>query len=451
MSLSIIILAAGNGKRMQSSIPKVLHTLGGMPMLEHVVKAASSLDPTAIYVIFGKNGDCIQKQLSHLNVTWIPQQEPKGTAHAVLQALPHIPDDHQVLILYGDVPLIKSSTLKQLIASTGQNQLGILVAKFDNPSGFGRIIRNEYNDIVAILEHKDATEEHLSINEINTGILTASSILFKEWLPFIQNENAQGEYYLTDVVSLSSQQQIEIISILAPCAEEVTGVNDRQELIYLERYYQKQKARALLLDGVTIMDPARFDTRGELKAGKDVLIDIDVVFEGRVTIEEGSRIGAFCVLKNVEIGKNVIIHPHSIIEDATIADHCIVGPFARIRPMTALAEGVHVGNFVELKKTTIDQFSKVNHLTYLGDATVGKNVNVGAGTITCNYDGVNKFPTIIADEAFIGSGTELVAPIKIGRKAYVGAGSTLTKDAPEEELTLARSKQVTVKGWKKNK
>jgi bifunctional UDP-N-acetylglucosamine pyrophosphorylase / glucosamine-1-phosphate N-acetyltransferase len=450
MTLSVVILAAGNGKRMQSSLPKVLHHLGGMPLLVHVVKTAQTLNPETIYVVYGHGGEQVRASLPDLRVNWIEQTEAKGTGHALLQVVPKLQDTHRILVLYGDVPLIKSATLQDLMAATHCDQVGLLVAKIDNPNGFGRIIRNQNNDIIAIVEHKDASSEQLNINEINTGILTAPVSSLKKWLPQLKNKNAQSEYYLTDVITFAIQEHVKVISTLAKCNKEIHGINDRQELMFLERHYQLQKSHELLLQGVSIIDPMRFDCRGTANIAKDVQIDINVILEGNVSIDEGTYIGPNTILKNVRIGKNVIIKSNSSIEEAVISDNCIIGPFANIRPNTYLAEGVHVGNFVELKNTQIGLLSKVNHLSYLGDAKVGSHVNVGAGTITCNYDGKNKFETVIKDNAFIGSGTQLVAPVTIGEQAYIGAGSTITKDAPARQLTLGRAKQITLKEWKKN-
>jgi bifunctional UDP-N-acetylglucosamine pyrophosphorylase / glucosamine-1-phosphate N-acetyltransferase len=449
MVLSVVILAAGNGKRMQSSLPKVLHPLGGIPLLSHVVKTAKSLNPHAIYIVHGKNGEQLRTVFDDPTLHWIEQSEPKGTGHALMQVVPFLDAKQRVLILYGDVPLIKKATLQTMLQASTTNQLDLLLTKRDNPFGFGRIIRNSTNDIVAIVEQKDATPTQQAIQEINTGIMSAPCDALKTWLPQLKNQNAQSEFYLTDIVALAVQDQVKVVGSFASCHHEVSGVNDRNELIQLERYYQQQQAQDLLLQGVTILDPQRFDVRGDVQIAKDVTIDINVILEGNVVIDEGASIGPNTLLKNVTIGKNVIIKSNCVIEDATIADECIIGPFARIRPNTHLAERVHVGNFVELKNAQVAAHSKVNHLTYLGDAIVGVGVNVGAGTITCNYDGVNKNTTIIEDGAFIGSGTQLVAPITVREKAYIGAGSTITKDAPEGQLTLARSKQITVKGWKK--
>lgn len=450
MTLSVVILAAGNGKRMRSASLKILHNLGGIPLIQHVINTAQSLNPDSITIIYGREGEQLKARFSQPGINWIHQPEPKGTGHAVLQALPTIPDDHRVLILYGDVPLVKSETLKSLLATTKANEVGLLVSVLEDPACFGRIIRNQQGAVVAIIEQKDATVEQLKIKEINTGILTATSYHLKRWLPKVKDNNTQGEYYLTDVIAIAVADNVPVHSRLTS-SQETIGINDRKELAKSERYYQLQKAYELQLQGVTILDPKRFDCRGEVAISQDVIIDINVILNGKVEIQEGSYIGASSVLTNVKIGKHVTIQPHCVIEDAIIGDGCKIGPFARIRPHTSLSNDVHIGNFVELKNAKIGDQSKVNHLTYLGDTIVGKAVNVGAGTITCNYDGINKFQTIIDDGVFIGSGTELIAPLHVGKNAYIGAGSTITRDAPEEELTIARAKQMTVKGWKKPK
>jgi bifunctional UDP-N-acetylglucosamine pyrophosphorylase/glucosamine-1-phosphate N-acetyltransferase len=449
MTLSVVILAAGNGKRMLSALPKVLHPIGGLPLLAHVVNTAQTLQPESIYVVHGKDGEQVQAGFGDFNIHWIPQHEPKGTGHALLQVLPHLDKEQQVLILYGDVPLIKATTLQRLLQATPSQQLGLLIARRENPQGFGRIIRNSADDIIAIVEQKDATEAQRKIQEINTGIMTASSSSLKKWLPQLTDQNAQSEFYLTDIVALAVKDQVNVVGTLAPCNKEVSGINDRVELMSLERHYQQQVAHDLMMQGVTLLDPLRFDCRGKIQIANDVVIDINVILEGTVTVAAGCYIGPNVVLKNVTLGKNVVIKANSVLEDAILGDDCVIGPFARIRPKTRLGQGVHIGNFVELKNAQIAAQSKVNHLTYLGDVQVGTQVNVGAGTITCNYDGKDKFTTIIKDHAFIGSGTQLVAPITIGEHAYIGAGSTLTKNAPDGELTLARSKQVTIKSWKK--
>lgn len=449
MSLSIIILAAGQGKRMKTSLPKVLHPLAGIPLLQHVINTAQQLGTKNITVVYGNGGNAVREKMQHLPVQWAYQEQQQGTGHAVTQALPNIPADDQVLVLYGDVPLISQETLTHLLTATKNNALGILVAERENPTGYGRIIRDRAGKITAIIEQKDATPEQQQIKEINTGILTTTAKNLKTWLPQVSNKNSQDEYYLTDVVALAVKEGCEVIGVKADCAEETQGVNDRIELAHLERYYQQQYAKQLMLQGVTLLDPKRFDIRGELVAAKDVTIDINVIIEGKVTIGSNTKIGPNVILRNVQIGENVEIKANCVLEDAIIENECAVGPFARIRPGTKLGKKVHIGNFVELKKTEISDNSKVNHLTYLGDAVIGKNVNVGCGVITCNYDGVNKFQTIIKDGAFIGSDSQLIAPVTIGENAYIGSGSTISKDAPADKLTIARAKQVTLEGWKK--
>jgi bifunctional UDP-N-acetylglucosamine pyrophosphorylase/glucosamine-1-phosphate N-acetyltransferase len=452
MNLSIVILAAGNGKRMYSAVPKILHPLGGVPLLARVVATAQSLNPHSIFIVYGGDRGQVRETLGNMPViSWVEQSEPRGTGHALLQAMPLIENDHRILVLYGDVPLISTATLQLLLKTVSTDNLGLLVTELDDPTGFGRIIRDEQKCITAIIEHKDATPEQLCIKEINTGILTASASALKRWLPQLQNKNTQGEYYLTDIVTMAVAENTQVIGTPVTCAKEVRGVNDRKELMELERFYQQHVAEQLLKQGVTFYDSMRFDCRGELHASEDVIIDVNVIIEGKVSIASGSVIGANTVLKNVTIGKNVIIKPHCVIDGAVIGDNCVVGPFAHIRPQTYLDEQVHIGNFVELKNTKIGSDSKANHLSYLGDAEIGVSVNVGAGTITCNYDGAVKNHTIIEDDAFIGSGTELVAPVVIGQGAYIGAGSTITKDAPKHALTIARARQTTVNGWKNNK
>jgi bifunctional UDP-N-acetylglucosamine pyrophosphorylase/glucosamine-1-phosphate N-acetyltransferase len=449
MALSIVILAAGNGTRMQSSLPKVLHSVGGMPLLFHVINTAKVLKPDTIYVVYSHGNQKVKEKFSDLDVNWVLQNEPQGTGHALMQVVPYIKDEDRVLVLYGDVPLIKPSTLQQLVNVTSLNQVGLLVANKEDPNGFGRIIRDKNNKIIAIVEHRDATENQLKINEINTGILTVQAGVLKKWLPKLKRNNAQAEFYLTDIISMAVHDKITVTSVTASSAIEVSGINDRNELMTVERYYQLLQAEEYMKEGVTLLDPHRVDFRGQANIARDVIIDINVILEGEIEIGEGSSIGPNTVLKNVKIGNNVIIKSHCMIEDAIILDNCIIGPFARLRPGTILQEGVHIGNFVELKNAQIDEKSKVNHLTYLGDAVIGKQVNIGAGTITCNYDGQHKFTTLVGDRAFIGSGTELVAPIKVGEEAYIGAGSTITEDAPSGQLTLGRARQVTIKRWQK--
>lgn len=449
MTLNIIILAAGRGKRMSSALPKVLHTLAGNPLLERVVNTANHLNPAAIYVVYGHEGELVKNRLEHLNVNWIEQVEQLGTGHAVAQAIAHVEDQSRVLVLVGDIPLITAATLQKLIAQTPAGGLGIVTANLANPTGLGRVLRDKDQKMVAIVEEKDASEQQKQIHEINSGILIAPALALKRWLPALQNNNAQGEYYLPDIVSMAVAENVTVSTVLVDSAEEVQGVNDRSQLVMLERYYQRQQAEKLMLSGVTILDPNRFDLRGEAKIAADVTIDINVVMEGRISIGKGSYIGPHVILKNVDIGENVEIKAHSVIEGASVENDCTIGPFARIRPGTKLSVGVHVGNFVEIKKSTVGAKSKINHLSYVGDATIGQAVNIGAGTITCNYDGVNKHPTVIGDGAFIGSNTSLVAPIEVGRGATVGAGSTLSRNVPADQLTLTRSEQKTIQGWKR--
>lgn len=449
MTLSIIILAAGEGKRMKTALPKVLHSFAGIPLLQRVVDTAQELAPKNIYVVYGNGGGLVRATMQHLNVHWIEQKQQLGTGHAVMQALPAIPENHQILVLYGDVPLISKKTLLKLLEETPKNSLGILIAERTNPFGYGRMLRNETGKIIAIVEEKDATPKQRKIKEINTGILTTSAKRLKEWLPKLANNNAQKEYYLTDIVGLAVADKCEVVGVIVDSVEETQGVNDRTELARLERYYQQQIARQLMLQGVTLMDPNRIDVRGQLIAEKDVTIDVNVIVEGKVSVGSNSKIGPNTFLRNVEIGKNVEIYANCVLEDAKIEDGCRIGPFARIRPGgSELAKNVHVGNFVEIKKVQLGENSKANHLAYLGDANIGKNVNIGAGVITCNYDGVNKYQTTIKDGAFIGSDSQLIAPVTIGENAYIGSGSTINKDAPPNKLTIARAKQATIENWK---
>ena len=452
MGLSVVILAAGKGKRMASNIHKVLHLLGGIPLLERVVKTAQTLDADTIHVVYGNDGKQIREKLGYLPVNWVEQEEQLGTGHALLQATPFFRDEDQILVLYGDVPLISSHTLTGLLQKTPTNGLGLVVSELPDPKGFGRIIRDECGNIISIVEHKDANDQQQKICEINTGILSASAKNLKNWLPRLTNSNCQKEYYLTDTVALAVASGCPVKSVKPTVREEVQGVNDRWELIHLERYYQCLMAKKLVLSGVMIADPDRIDIRGEnVQVGYDVFIDVNVVLEGNIQLGTNVKIGPNVLLKNVTIGNDTEIHANSIIEGANIAAHCNVGPFARIRPDSVLEEGAKVGNFVEIKKTILGPNSKANHLTYLGDASIGKNVNIGAGTITCNYDGANKWQTKIKDGVFIGSNTSLVAPLTLGEEATIGAGSTITQDAPPHQLTLARKKQQTISGWQRPK
>lgn len=457
MSLHIIILAAGQGTRMQSSIPKVLHKLGSKPMLTRVVDSALALRPEGIHVIIGFGGEQIKQALPTLAVNWIIQKAQLGTGHAVMQALPYIPETAQVLVLYADVPLIQAETLRALIAACkplhpGESfPLGLLIAKVTDPTGLGRIVRNASGDIHAIIEEKDATPEIRKNNEIYTGICCASAAILKQWLPQLKCENAQGEYYLTDIIKMATMASLPVVSQQVANPIETQGVNDRQQLQSLERVLQAQIASDLMLSGVSLADASRIDVRGHLVCGRDVFIDVNTVFSGHVEIGEGSTIGANCSLNNTSIGAHCEILPNSVLDGVKMADQCQVGPFARLRPGTQLAEGCKIGNFVETKQAVLGCHTKASHLSYLGDITIGKQVNIGAGTITCNYDGVNKHSIVIEDGVFIGSDTQLIAPIIIGKNATIGAGSTICKDVPADELTLTEAKQTTIYGWQRPK
>ncbi len=447
--LTVVVLAAGQGTRMKSDLPKVLHTIGGRPMLTRVIDSARSLSPQAIHVVYGHGGERVREQLSALPVNWVLQSRQLGTGHAVNQAMAQIADSQTVLVLYGDVPLISPETLSRLVAAAENECLGLLTAELPDPSGYGRIVRDAAGKVQAIVEQKDATPEQLAIAEINTGMLAVNAGLLRGWLDSIDNNNAQGEYYLTDIVALAAGSGVAINAISTSDLAEIEGVNNRCQLAGLERVLQRRQADHLMLEGVTLRDPARFDLRGSLKVGRDVEIDIGVLIEGEVEIGDRCYIGPNCILKDVVLGTDVRIEANSVLESSTLGDHCLIGPFARLRPDCQLADGVKVGNFVEVKKSTVDKGSKINHLTYVGDTRMGANVNVGAGTITCNYDGVNKHLTVIGDNVFIGSDSQLVAPVAIGNDATIGAGSTITRDVPAGELTLSRSEQKTRKGWKR--
>jgi bifunctional UDP-N-acetylglucosamine pyrophosphorylase/glucosamine-1-phosphate N-acetyltransferase len=434
---------------MKSDLPKVLHKLGGKPMLEHVVNTARQVGAREIHVVYGHGGEIVPRTLSQINVNWVEQAEQLGTGHAVEQAIPNFEEDETALILYGDVPLIRAQTLTRLVDAAQENEFGLLTAKLDNPTGYGRLIRDDAGKVVRIVEEKDATDSERKIREINTGLMAVNAGRLKKWLSVLDNQNAQGEFYLTDVIAMAAQEGVTINAVLAENAIETMGVNNKVQLAQLEREYQSRQARELMQSGVTLLDPQRFDLRGNLTAGKDVVIDINVVVEGDVHLGDRVYVGPNTVLRNVTIGNEVTIKPNCVIEDARMGDHCQVGPFSRIRPDTQLSDHVHVGNFVEIKKSEVGSGSKINHLSYVGDTTVGHSVNIGAGTITCNYDGANKHRTIIGNNAFIGSDTQLVAPVTVGDNATIGAGTTLTRDAPAGELTLSRPKQVTISGWKR--
>ena len=454
MSLHIIVLAAGQGKRMYSSLPKVLHPLAGTPMLQRVVNTASELKPDGIHVIFGHGGDQIQQALPDLPVQWVLQAQQLGTGHAVMQALPLIPADSQVLVLSADVPLIQVETLKSLMTAcvvtpSQRPPLGLLVTVLDDPFGLGRIVRDDNGRIAAIVEEKDATEQERRIQEIYTGVCCARAADLARWLPKLSAANAQEEYYLTEIIAMSAREGTPIVSFCTADTAEVQGVNNPEQLHTLERIWQTRQATQLMRAGVRLADANRIDIRGELTCGRDVFIDINAVFEGKVHLGDGCHIGPNCVLRNVTVGQNSTIHANSILEDSILGDACHVGPFARLRPGTVLGAHCKIGNFVETKQAVFGDHSKASHLSYLGDATIGQNVNIGAGTITCNYDGANKHQTIIEDGVFVGSDTQFVAPVTIGKNATIGAGSTIRKNVPAEELTLTASVQKTVMGWKR--
>lgn len=452
MSISIVILAAGLGKRMRSALPKVLHTLAGKPLLEHVVQTATKLDTgKQPIVVYGHQGDRVRHALADLNVNWVLQEKQLGTGHALQQTLPHLPSSGRVLILYGDVPLIQVETLKHFIIDTPEHSLGIITTELPDPHGFGRIIRNQKNKITAIVEEKDATDRQRCIVEINSGIYLIPVVYLRKWLPKLTNKNTQKEFYLTDLIQYAVKEEVSIHSIQPQQYEEILGVNDCFQLACLERVYQEQAAEKLLFQGVKLLDPHRFDIRGEVSIGQDVVIDINVILEGHVKLGNRVTIGPNTILRNAVIGDDVEIKANSIVDGAEISDKCIIGPFARIRPGTVLSSESHIGNFVEIKNSVIGTKSKVNHLSYIGDSEVGSKVNIGAGTITCNYDGVNKYKTTIGDDAFIGSNTELVAPVTVGEGATIGAGSTITHDAPPNQLTLCRAEQTTIAHWQRPK
>lgn len=450
MSLSIVILAAGQGKRMQSQLPKVLHNLAGKSLLEHVVSTAEHFQTTQDpLVVYGHQGSIVQERLPKLKVTWIEQTQQLGTGHAVLQALSNIPDQNQVLILYGDVPLIAINTLEKLIKSTPSNAIGIITAHLPDPSHLGRIIRDKSQQIQSIIEEKDATFAERAIKEINSGIYLIPAAYLKKWLPKLTNKNAQQEYYLTDIIKLAAQEHIPIHSDEPSYIEEIFGINDRIQLAHAERFYQRMMAEKLMREGVTLYDPSRLDIRGELIVGHDVIIDANVIIEGRVIIGSYCVIGPNTFLRNVILADQVQVKANCYLEDTEISEQCIIGPFARLRPGTTIAANAQIGNFIEIKNSKIGAGTKIHHVGYIGDCDIGHHVNVGAGTITCNYDGVNKHKTIIGDNAFIGSNSELVAPVVIGEGAVIGAGSTIRRDAPAHKLTISSPHQRTIDNWQK--
>jgi len=445
--VNIAILAAGLGKRMHSDAPKVLHRLAGRALLSHVIDTAKHLSPSVICIVYGHGGEAVRKTLGENGAIWVKQEPQLGTGHAVMQAAPHLDDRWPTLVLYGDVPLIRPETLKHLIEAAGKG-LGLLTATLDDPAGYGRIIRKGRR-VVRIVEEKDATARQRALREVNTGVVVAPTKKLKGWLANLENNNAQKEYYLTDIVALAARERVPVTATQAGAVWETLGVNSRGQLAELERIYQNNLVHALMEQGVTLADPSRCDVRGNLACGRDVAIDVNCVFEGDVRLGDGVSIGANCVLKNVKIAAGTLVEPFCHIVEADIGANCRLGPYARIRPGTRLASDVHLGNFVEVKASSVGEGSKANHLAYIGDAEVGRNVNVGAGTIVCNYDGANKHRTVIEDDVFIGSDTQLVAPVRVGRGATLGAGTTLTRDAPPGELTISRAKQMVIPGWKR--
>jgi bifunctional UDP-N-acetylglucosamine pyrophosphorylase/glucosamine-1-phosphate N-acetyltransferase len=448
-SLNIVILAAGKGTRMHSNTPKVLHEIGGKPILAHVITCAKALKPQKIIVVYGYGGEIVREAFAHEDIIWVNQTEQHGTGHAVQQAVPHLDADANSLILLGDVPLVDVEACKKLI-DQAENKLAILSFNKPDPTGYGRIIRASQGHVIGIIEHKDATDAQRKIVEVNTGMMAMPNTHLINWLARLSNNNAQGEYYLTDIVEFAVQDKVDVVAEITPDEWSVTGINSKTDLAQIERVHQNRIANKLLQQGVTLRDPARLDVRGVLQCGRDVEIDVNCVFEGDVILGAKVTIAANCVIKNAVIAAGTQILPFTHIDDAKIGENSRIGPYARIRPGTVLQSETHVGNFVELKNVQVDIGSKINHLSYVGDTTIGKNVNIGAGTITCNYDGANKFRTIIEDEAFIGSDTQLIAPVKVGKGATIAAGSTITKDVPAGGLTVCRAKdQKTYASWQR--
>lgn len=447
--LSVVVLAAGQGTRMKSDLPKVLHTIGGKPMLAHVLSAARDLNPARISVVYGHGGEQVQAVLAATDVEWVEQEAQLGTGHAVAQVMPTIREDHTVLLLYGDVPLITVDTLRALLKASESDKLALLTAELDNATGYGRIVRDDNKVVQSIVEQKDASTEQLAIREINTGMMAVNAKHLRQWISQLENNNAQGEYYLTDIVGFAVADGVAVETTSPDSLTEIEGVNNKCQLAELERAYQQRQAKNHMENGLTLRDPARFDVRGELEFGKDVIIDVNVVLEGKVVLGNGISIGPNSTLKNVIVGDGTVIEANCVIESSNMGANCVIGPFARLRPDTKLSDSVKVGNFVEVKKSIIATGSKVNHLSYVGDTIMGTNVNVGAGTITCNYDGAYKHQTIIGNDVFIGSDTQLVAPVTIGDGATIGAGSTITRDVPADELSLSRVKQTIKEGWKR--
>jgi bifunctional UDP-N-acetylglucosamine pyrophosphorylase / glucosamine-1-phosphate N-acetyltransferase len=446
MNLAVVILAAGKGTRMKSDLPKVLHPIAGRPMVQHVVDAAGALDPDNTVLIYGHGGEAVRQAVTGSRLQWAEQAEQLGTGHAVAQALPHLEED-VVLVLYGDVPLIQPQTLRDFVARVDDQSLALMTLTLDDPSGYGRVIRDADGNVRRVVEQKDASDEEKAVREINTGILACTRRFLNDSLPRLSNSNAQGEYYLTDLIAMAVDAGMEVVTEQPGHAWEVDGVNDRVQLARLERVYQRVRAEALMREGVTLLDPARLDIRGHLQCGQDVTLDINTVLVGDVEIGDRVTVGPNCLIRNARIGNGTHIEANSVVDGAVVGENCQVGPFARLRPGTELAAQAKVGNFVETKQSYVGEGSKVNHLTYIGDSRIGKGVNVGAGTITCNYDGVNKFQTVMKDGAFIGSNSSLVAPVTIGENATVGAGSVVTKDVPDQGLAVARGQQRNIQNW----
>ena len=446
--MNIVILAAGMGKRMHSSLPKVLHRFAGKPMLEHVIETARTLAPEKLVIVYGHGGEQVLQQVTGPDLVFVKQEPQLGTGHAVMQALPELDESVTTLILYGDVPMIGTTSLERLVSIAGKEKLGILTVEMPDPTGYGRIIRVD-GKIRRIVEQKDGNREELAVKEINTGIMAVPTVSLKKWLSSLTNNNAQGEYYLTDIVSKAVSENVDIVSSRPDNIWETMGVNSKKQLAVLERLYQQNVASRLLDEGVGLADPARIDVRGSLQCGRDVFIDVNCVFEGDVVLADHVMVGPNCVIRNCSVGENAEIRPFCHLDGAKIGAGSLIGPYARLRPGAELGEEVHIGNFVEVKNSHIASQSKANHLAYVGDSTVGSRVNIGAGAITCNYDGANKHRTVIGDDAFIGTNCELVAPVKVGSGATIGAGTTLTKDAPAGSLTVSRARQTTINDWKR--
>ena len=447
--LHVVILAAGHGRRMRSSLPKVLHLLAGRPLLSHVVEAANALGAVCVHVVYGHGGGIVREAMSGADVEWVEQREQLGTGHAVGLAMADIPDEATVLVLYGDVPLVNRTTLHETATLAGDSGFALITAAVDDPGGYGRIVRDSEGHVRGIVEEADANEEQRNISEINTGILAARADRLRDWLRRIDRDNAQGEYYLTDVVARAVEDGVSVRTVPPEAIEEVLGVNDRAQLAVLERFHQRRLAEALMRDGASLADPARVDIRGRVRTGSDVFVDVNVVFEGDVVLGDRVSVGPGCVVKDTVIERDTEVRAHCVIEGARIGVACRIGPFARLRPDTRMSRDARVGNFVEVKNATFGEGSKANHLTYIGDSRIGRDVNVGAGVVTCNYDGAHKHMTVIGDNAFIGSGVMLVAPITVHAGATIGAGSTIGKDAPPDALTLTRGPQRTFDGWKR--